>query len=285
LKWEHSVYNNAFRDPELARLLSWQLENTGIARVQGSKVTYRVQGCRMSGDINTGLGNCLIMSSIVIAYCEARGITHRLANNGDDCVLFVDKADLDRLGGIDDWFLEFGFTLTREQPVFELEHVEFCQAHPIRCANGWRMVRDPRVAMSKDCVSLIGWESEQEIREWAYAIGTCGSALTGGVPVWHAWYQRLVRVGTAAPEGVVDRVFDCGMGMLSRGVVGCPVDEIARYSFWKAFGITPDMQVALEAEYQAPANITGLTPTVYCDYLPIDNENPLTLWLANSVTK
>lgn len=281
LKWEHSVYNSVFRSPELRKLLSWQLCNTGIARVDGKKVTYKVNGCRMSGDINTGLGNCLLMSSIVIAYCEANRIKHRLANNGDDCVLFVEKSDISRLAGIDAWFLDFGFKLTREAPVFVLEEVEFCQSHPVLCANGWRMVRDPRTAMSKDCVSLIGWDTEDEIKSWAHAIGTCGSALTSGVPVWHAWYQRLVAMGNGASEGVMERVYDCGMGFMAQGVSGCEIDAISRHSFWRAFGILPDMQEALEAEYSAPVNITAITPTVYRDYLPIDTQNPLTIWLAN----
>lgn len=277
LEWEHSVYNAVFRSPELRRLLRWQLDNRGVGRTEGKRVDYRVSGCRMSGDINTGMGNCLIMSSIVIAYCESVGIVYRLANNGDDCVVFLDKADLPRLAGLDQWFLDFGFTLTREAPCYRLEEVEFCQFHPVRVATGWRMVRDPRIAMSKDCVSLVSWATEKDFRYWASAVGACGSALTAGVPVWAAWYGILQRVGGGGTAGVSERVNECGAYYWSRGVTPCSITDESRASFYYAFGITPDEQVALEEYYTyiqdtaAHTPVTCLSPSIHSDF-----ENPLT---------
>lgn len=287
LLFEHSVYNSVFRSPELARLLKWQLMNHGIARVEGQVVSYDIEGCRMSGDINTGMGNCLIMSSIVIAFCEHVGIDFRLANNGDDCVLFVDEADLSRLDGVDAWFLEFGFTLTREEPVRVLEQVVFCQAQPVLTSTGWRMVRDPRAAMSKDCVSLLGWDNAAMFRQWAHAIGTCGLSLTRGVPVWEAWYSRLQRIGAgAASEGVEERIWDSGLGYMARGVPGGEVDAEARVSFFRAFGILPDLQVALEAEYSVDVPMSSLTPMTYPHVIAIDNDlNPLSTWLRSVAAK
>lgn len=284
LQWEHSVYNSVFNSPELKRLLKWQLHNRGIARVEDKVVEYDIRGCRMSGDINTGLGNCLIMSSIVIAYCEENGIPFRLANNGDDCVLFVDRCWLPALAGIDAWFLEFGFTLTREEPVFTLEQVVFCQAQPVFTSTGWRMVRDPRVAMSKDCVSLLGWDNEQSFRLWASAIGSCGLSLTRGVPVWEAWYSRLVRLGAGANSvGVSDQVWDSGLGYMSRGVTGGVVCDEARVSFYRAFGVMPDLQEALETEYSSPLPVGPLTPMMFPDIKSLDIScNPLATWLATS---
>nr|UUW21104.1 MAG: RNA-dependent RNA polymerase [Sanya tombus-like virus 6] len=282
LKWEHSVYNAVFRDPKLKQLLSWQVVNRCIARVEGMKLEYEAS-CRMSGHPNTGLGNCLIMSSIVLGFLEEYDVDARLVNNGDDCVLILDKSELSKLNRIMRWALDFGITLKREEPVYEVEHIEFCQAHPVLCANGWRMVRDPRVAMSKDCVSLQDWSTETGIRYWAQAIGTCGLALTRGVPVWQAWYEQLVTLGVQAPEGVSERVWDCGMGMMAKGVVGCDVSQEARYSFWKAFGIPPDVQEALEEEYRRPLELVPFTPTVYPAEIPtIDSQNPLTTWLRES---
>lgn len=281
LSWEHSVYNSVFRSPELARLLRWQLDNHGVARVEGHRVDYDISGCRMSGDINTGMGNCLLMSSMVIAYCEWVGLCFRLANNGDDCVLFLERDELAKLDGLDAWMLDFGFTLTREEPAFVLEHVEFCQARPVCCANGWRMVRDPRIAMSKDCVSLLGWDNESAFAAWAGAIGACGLSLTTGVPVWEAWYRRVLSVGKEAPEGVDERVWDSGLGYMARGVEPAQIDDGARYSFWKAFGILPDLQVSLEQYYAGPVDILPPAPMTFPDVKSIDiSENPLALWLS-----
>jgi hypothetical protein len=278
LEFEHSIYNAVFQSPELAKLLRWQLRNRGIARVPGWRLDYTTDGCRMSGDINTSLGNCIIMSCIVIAYCEAKGIKFRLANNGDDCVLFVEQSDLAALAGIDHWFLDFGFTLTREDPVFELEKVVFCQAQPVYTSTGWRMVRDPRTAMSKDCVSLVGWSTEQEIRVWAKAIATCGLSLTRGVPVWEEWYNQLDRLGDEQVSmGVQERVNDCGMYYMARGVTGGQVCDESRVSFWRAFGIMPDAQEALENYYREPAVMMPCTPMRSPEIISLDlTTNPLT---------
>lgn len=277
LEFEHSFYNAAFQSKELAGLLRWQLRNRGIARVPGWRLDYTTDGCRMSGDINTSLGNCIIMSCIVIGYCEQAGIKYRLANNGDDCVVFLERTDVPKLAGIDRWFLDFGFKLTREEPVYTLEQVVFCQAQPVFTSTGWRMVRDPRTAMSKDCVSLVGWSTEAEIRAWAKAIATCGLSLTRGVPVWEAWYTQLDRLGGAeVPMGVQERVNDCGMYYMSRGVVGGVVSDESRVSFWRAFGILPDTQVALEEYYYEHTVMMPCTPMRSDDILSLDlTTNPL----------
>lgn len=283
LKWEHSIYNGVFKSAELSRLLRWQLHNHGIARTEGVRIDYWVDGCRMSGDINTSLGNCLIMSSIVIAYCEHVGIDYRLANNGDDCVLIVEAGDLPRLSGIDKWFFEFGFTLTREPPVSVFERIEFCQAQPVYTASGWRMVRSPHKAMSKDCVSLLSWDTDVDFAYWAYAVGTCGASLTAGVPVWSHWYDRLLRLGVGAPGGVMERFSETGLSYMSRGVVACEVVAEARLSFYRAFGITPDQQLALEADYGEPVTIASSTPMTFPDVKALDSEQNLLLsWQSAS---
>lgn len=278
LEWEHSVYNSAFKSPELRSLLRWQLSNRGIGRTEGKRVDYRVEGCRMSGDINTGMGNCLLMSSIVIAYCESRGLKFRLANNGDDCVLFVEAVELGKLDGLDQWFLDFGFTLTREAPCYRLEEVEFCQFQPVRVATGWRMVRNPKIAMSKDCVSLVDWSTEVGFRSWASAVSQCGVSLTSGVPVWESWYRYLGRVGSIQRAGVSERVHESGAARWARGVQACDVSDEARASFYFAFGITPDAQVELERYYDSLTDVTAVTPVMWSTQPhQLDRENPLTL--------
>lgn len=283
LKYEHGVYNAVFQSPELARLLKWQLHNRGIARVQGHVVRYSVRGCRMSGDINTGMGNCLIMSSIVLAYFESIGVKARLSNNGDDCVVILERGDLPKLDGIDQWFLEFGFTLTREAAVDEFEQIEFCQAHPVYTASGWRMVRNPLTAPSKDSVSLLSWERPELIRNWADAIGTCGLELTRGVPFWEAYYRRLVAVGKES-RTARDAVRECGMGYMASGVEGCDIVPESRVSFYRAYGMLPDEQVALEnaecliSTTLADADMTLDSPSY------VNSSSPISQWQRSKQT-
>lgn len=285
LEWEHSVYNGAFRSAELARLLKWQLVNRGIARTEQYRLDYTVEGCRMSGDMNTGMGNCLIMSSIMLSYIEDRGIDARLVNNGDDCVVVCESSDLDRFSGLSQWALDFGYQLVREEPVYDLEGIEFCQTRPIYTASGWRMVRDPRVAMSKDCVSLQGWDTEDAMLRWLGSVGACGLSLTRGVPVWEAWYGRLARLGRVDGTGLSERVWDCGMGYLAKDVTPCEIVDEARLSFYRAFGITPDEQVSFEEDYSQPATLAPWQPMTPSHVSAYDrSENPLATWLVNTLT-
>lgn len=279
LRWEHSIYNSVFKSPELARLLKQQLYNKGYARTDGHLVRYTTQGCRMSGDINTSMGNCLLMSCMVIAYCEAVGVRHRLANNGDDCVLIVELGDLHKLDGIDRWMLELGFTLTREKPVTVFEQIEFCQCHPVWTESGWRMVRNIHTAPSKDCVSIPGWSDMEDVYAWARNISACGLSLTRGVPVWEAWYQRLERIGRLGGGKRGGSLEESGMAHMSAGVVGCKITDESRMSFYRAFGLTPDMQIALEQEYSETYTLSEITPMTSPHVKAIDKQtNTLATW-------
>lgn len=281
LQYEHSVYNSVFRSPELAGYLRLQLRNRVTGRAADGIVRYQVDGCRMSGDINTGMGNCLIMSSIVLAYFDHVGLNARLANNGDDCVVVCDQRDLHKLDGIDAWFTDFGFVLTREAPAYVFERIEFCQCQPVLCSTGWRMVRNPHTAMSKDSVSLLGWSNESEFDAWASAIGQCGLSLTSGVPVWEAFYRRLA-AGRDRREWAEERVGDSGMGYMAKGVVAAVITPETRYSFWLAFGLLPDEQEALEEDmpsvhYSEPRPMT---------FAEVDSIQTATaLCLANAKTR
>lgn len=246
LLFEHSVYNSVFNSPELARLLSWQLDNIGFGRVGEECAKYRVAGCRMSGDINTGMGNCLLMSLMVLAYFEAHGIQARLANNGDDCVVFCERRDLPRFADIHLWFTSLGFKLKREPTVDCFERIEFCQTQPVLIGDAWRMVRNPWTAMSKDCVSLLSWHDQGSFETWRDAVGICGGELSSGVPLWESFY-RQIRLGDRI--GGLERVYDSGLGMAARGVRQCAINDLSRHSFWKAFGLTPDEQIAAESSW------------------------------------
>lgn len=254
LEWEHSVYNAVYRDQELASLLRWQLRNTGYVRTSDGAFKYTVEGCRMSGDMNTALGNCLIMCALVWAYARHRGVRVRLANNGDDCSVIMESRDLDRFTtGLDQWFLEMGFTLTSDTPARVFEHIEFCQTRPVMTGRGWVMCRSPRIGMSKDTL----WKTPDMnrpldgYRRWMFQVGQAGLALADGVPVFQAAYAAMVRCGLPCKRVQ-------GFGDLSSGfehlaarmlASNTPVTEEARVSFWRAWGITPDQQVAAETHF------------------------------------
>lgn len=267
LEWEHSCYTGCFANSmELAKLLQWQILNSGVGYVSDGKVKYSVEGCRMSGDMNTALGNCVIMCGLVHAYCKHVGIEKfSLANNGDDCVVIFETSHQERFcEGLKEWFLEMGFNMKVEDPVFEFEQIEFCQTHPVRVedlyvpSRGYSvpqfvMCRSAPVALAKDCMSIKHLDSRAVYEKQLTAVGECGIALTGGLPVFQSFYRGMLRAGRNKRFRSVDQVYmaNSGKEMLRAGMkreVGL-IKQESRYSFWLAFGITPDEQIALESYY------------------------------------
>lgn len=253
LAWEHAIYCKIYeKHPHLRVLLNRQMHNVGRGYCADGKVKYSFTGKRCSGDMNTALGNCLIMSAMVWAYGQDRGVPIKLMNNGDDCVVFMEKVHLATfLRGLEEWFLDLGFRMVAEAPVYEIEEIEFCQMHPINTVNGWTMVRNIPVVMHKDSLCLLPLRNEREMREWLGAIGECGMALTRGVPVLSSFYGAYCRNGTKRTKFGEQLLLHSGARVLGIGIdrLGEQISPEARYGVWKAWGILPDHQVALEQMY------------------------------------
>lgn len=248
LVWEHSVYKALYAgDPFLTKLLAWQVDNRGKSFMPDGKLKYSVRGKRFSGDMNTALGNCLIMCAMVFTYARERGVEIDLVNNGDDCVVFLEEESLPEFSrGLDAWFLELGFRMTVEEPVRVLEQIEFCQMKPVVGPAGtYRMVRSPKVAFQKDtmCVRTL---DDEGYRSWFAGVGSCGRVCCDGIPIMGALYQSIVdNTRGAYSEALIE---DSGMVHASRGMGDkrSSVSEESRYSFWLAFGVSPDTQRGVE---------------------------------------
>lgn len=267
LKFEHEVYLHCFKQKKhresLRVLLSQQLQNHCIGYAEDGIISYTTEGTRMSGDMNTSLGNCVLMCSMIHAYLLHCGVRGQLANNGDDCVVFMERADLDRFSkGLFDWFWEMGFNMAIEPAVDEFGKIEFCQCKPVFDGEIWTMCRNPVSSIAKDAVLLKSNVSEDFFRLWLNAIGTGGLSIAGGLPVFQSFYQMCVRAGIESYRAkgsgkLVRLVTDEHLPWFMRenGVKGLekskPITPEARASFWESWGFTPDCQVALEMYYDS----------------------------------
>jgi hypothetical protein len=269
LRWEHRVYDMYYRDPELRRLLKWQLRNLGFVRCPDGGLKYMVEGGRCSGDMNTAMGNCLIMCALVYGLLRKLGLAScnrakvHLFNNGDDCVLIGEARDIDRvIWEVEEHFALAGFVMKVEPVVTVLEQVSFCQTQPIYDGLRWRMVRDPRVCLSKDATLLSRQYAVQpRLSTQLSAIGDCGLSLTTGLPVMQCYYNAMRRGGKFDRRYVDERFYDSGFYRLSIGLLveSSIITDAARLSFALAFGIVPDLQVELERYYDN-LDLTTLGP-------------------------
>lgn len=266
LGWEHSVYLKCFplskHRRKLNHLLRFQLHNRCFGNAPDGKLSYTIDGTRMSGDMNTSLGNCLLMCSMVHAYAIHCGVDLKLANNGDDCVVFMEQNDLSKFNaGLQDWFLDMGFNMVVEDPVYQFEKVEFCQTHPVFDGSTFLMVRNPRTAIAKDSVMLHPWHSSSLFKGWLDAVGVGGLAMTGAIPVFQEFYNLYVKSGESRP--IPKELLSWSFRHMSAGMTRTysSVQESARASFYWAFGVTPDEQIVLE-KYYASMTISSV-PGLY----------------------
>lgn len=251
LAWEHGIYQSLFPgDKELRRLLRWQMNNRGAGYCEDGNLKYSVTGKRFSGDMNTGLGNCLLMCAMVYAYARSRGVHVKLLNNGDDCVVMMEKSDMVRFNeGLDEWFLDMGFRMVAEEPVYELHQIEFCQMHPIEVGESCRMVRNLGSTLRKDTMTVHPLTRGVHREKWCTAVGTGGLWLTGGIPVLQDFYQAYQRIGCMRSSNMLDDpTFATGMRLMSKGMKEHfrEPDAWTRVQVFEAWGVSPDEQVALE---------------------------------------
>jgi len=261
LEYEHSIYHMFVEGegtdlPSLAELLSHQLVNKGVYHGKDGKIKYTVHGCRMSGDMNTSLGNVIIMCTLMYAYFEHKGMLDRvlLLNDGDDCVIIMDEKDLTQFrNGLQDWFLEMGLTMEYDGVYTELETVEFCQSRPVKHAeHGYHLVPRPSKRLYSDLISTKQLSSKKVYEKQIGAIAGCGLALSGGLPVYQSFYRWLGRGATPWVPGQGDYYYKYRQELIDRMSTKQrePTDE-ERASFYLAFGIPPDHQLTLEKYYDS----------------------------------
>lgn len=263
LAWEHQVYLAWFSHAsesdkdELAKLLSMQLENTGHCRAKdGTYIRYVRKGCRMSGDMNTALGNCLLTTCLLYGLHKLLGIDMEVAVDGDDSVIIIERANLKALEDvIGCHFRRAGFTLVVEKAVFRLEHIDFCQCHPVFNGAHYIMCRNPSRALSTDLSGNRLWTDVRYLRDLHTSVGVGGGHLHVGIPILQAWYERVRRNGAGGQLN--QQVFEQGYFQLAmqyirdskRSIPDVPMAKItakARVSFYEAYGVLPNEQEAIE---------------------------------------
>jgi len=268
LEFEHSIYKMCFKfkhhQRKLMSLLKHQLRNECSGYVPDGSVKYTTDGTRMSGDMNTSLGNCVLMCMMIKAYSNHCGVKLQLANNGDDCVVFMEQNDLKMFNkGLNVWFRKMGFNMVVEAPANDFEDIEFCQTKPIFDGKTWVMCRNPWTAIAKDSVLMKNPNivNDQFFKQWCDAVGTGGMALAGCLPVFQSFYGMMKRSGQVTRKNWKRKTvlmetnellpwYMREVGLKGGRVSGVITPE-TRSSFYFAFGVTPDEQICLENFYDS----------------------------------
>lgn len=247
LRVEHHIYQRYWKDPHLQKLLNWQYHNRGRT---STGVRYRLRGSRMSGDMNTALGNCLI-SIIVLANIMRRlGVKPShwdMLCDGDDVLLFANKGTVD-LGALVQHYLEHGFVMKTENITSTYHKVLFCQGHPIDTPLGPRMVALPERVLSRSLVGVRHWAEAAYVPKYLALIGYCELALNMGVPILQEFACLVLNWGSVLPKRLqpTGRLVKAMREEREHPILPLPITDEARHSFWEATGIDPVEQRSYE---------------------------------------
>jgi hypothetical protein len=231
LKFEHNIYNRSYKSTELKLLLRKQLFNKGFSRCG---VQYRVEGTRMSGDYNTGLGNSLINRAILESWLV--GIKHEIMLDGDDSVVIIEGRDRSRLDF--EHFGKCGFT-TEINISDKLEDVEYCR-RKLCNSSPPVLVRNPVRALSNLAATTYNYGA-LGFKPWAMGALECERLGNPGIPI----FSNLPKASKIIKDveyhrklEIYQESVDCSVIALSKtwnisiDVIRMLHDKVKNYSGW-----------------------------------------------------
>jgi len=282
LGFEHSIYTSIFSGDQfqvggqkLSTLLKWQRRNVGRWKGMEGKIRYKTRGCRMSGDMNTSLGNILIMSCLWYRFILdirkhiGNDFRAQIYNDGDDTVVIVERKDAEFVASlVDVWFKEFGITMEFDGIYNRLEEIIFCQAKPVYNGKSWYLCPNPHKRCFSDLVTMknIGNDDKNHklFNLQLGAIAACGLAANGGTPILRNMYRRI---GTGVELFVPDRTHH--LWRFRQELVDGLQPHFSeptlehRISFMHAFDITPTEQRLLEQYYDKLPKLQPVVKKLY----------------------
>jgi len=247
---EHLVYLKCLGNiPELRRLLSWQQHNHGRS---SCGVRYVTRGKRMSGDMNTALGNCLLMLIMVSTFChdEMHLRAWDIFDDGDDCQLIVEQADLAAVrAALPGFFLRCGMEIKVESISNCLEQAEWCHTRPVAVGeDSYRYVRDPAKVLSVALGGAKYFTSLGGRGRLVQAVGQAELSLNLGVPVLQEFALACMRNSGTTETLAWQEVDEYFYRLVNEAPTKepMPVTDRARESFALAWGWPPELQIDVE---------------------------------------
>lgn len=256
LKVEHDFYRAWYPgEVELDRLLKMQERNFCTT---SNGVKYTVAGGRMSGDMNTALGNCALMVGMVSAAMKNLGVKdYAMIDDGDDVLVLVERSMFrllsERLPGE---YLKYGQELKIENVAYHVQDVVFCQGKPTWNGSEWVMARNWRKVLSQSCCGTKHWNDPFMVRPMLGLLGDCENAIHGGIPILQTFATKLRELsgGARARIGHLDSSYQYRLASYRIDDVldlqARPITDEARYQFEVTWGVDPSTQLGIEAAIQ-----------------------------------
>lgn len=260
IRMEHEIYRMIYTK-DGRRKLGWIRKSQISNRGRGSFGTkYKMKGRRVSGDVNTSLGNSIVnwlaMDSVV-----PEGVV--IIVEGDDTILIGERYIIDALyKTLYHDLLEAGFEV-EHHIAYCLEDIEYCSARMIEMMPGiYTLMRKPHQAIPKDCYT-INVIPPQKVPERKRAMALSAMYSYAGHPIMYEWARCMM---SWSESGCLTRfAFDDEhikqKVALSRDVDLFEVPDLARDSFYVLSDIPPSRQIEMERQLRALRGPHSVMPT------------------------
>lgn len=241
--------------------------NYGATR---NRVRFKTTGTRMSGDMDTGLGNSELMYCYLTVFLSSVGIKYyTFSVNGDDSYVVIERRDLYKItSNMDKWEL-MGLRMKMSYTdVFE--ELEFCQSKPLLTDYGWTMARDPRRVLTR-----TGWATtfygKKAYANYVFALGIGELATNWGVPinarVGYALMKLGRRRGARFREDISRKMrISLENQRYWRHFEYPTISDAVRYRFHRSWGVSFVDQKRVESDYCVLDNM-GVTADQYDAYM------------------
>lgn len=208
-------------------------------------VQYLTSGTRMSGDMDTSLGNSIIMYLMLTFYLKRHNIKHSLMVNGDDSLVVINMSDLSKAQDIS-LFKQLGFNMKFEY-TRDIHKAEFCQSRLIFTDYGPTMARNPARIMGRTSWSTQNFSRQRGI-DYIHTLGLCERAASWGVPVASSMATKMIEYTKNGKKLSLGPWMDEWFQIVNKPWrTGEPIISLeTRISFEKAWDMTPAEQIACE---------------------------------------
>lgn len=252
----HGIYASLCNSPEFLRLLAWQLENVGRT---AHGIRYKTKGKRMSGDMDTALGNCLIVLCAIFATLRRLNIAKwDILDDGDDCLIIVEEDSV--VPGFPGIFAAgmqaIGFVCKSSwcgsHTSCEMEDIAFCRGRPVLIGSEYRFVREPVRALAGFLCTHRHYFEPRGARRVMKGMAQCELIVGRGLPCLQPLAVRVLKLleGEKFSKTLVEEEFAFKARLEVADIyatVDAPAISMAtRHSFERAFGISVEQQLSYE---------------------------------------
>jgi len=215
---------------------------------------FKTNGTRLSGDMDTGLGNSIIMWAMLKTFLCNLKIKHSILVNGDDSVVVIEYRDLYKTSDLK-LFEEMGFNMKCDV-VYDISDVEFCQAKVIETDYGHTMSRNPERVLARTAWTTIKY-GRSKARAYVNTLGLCERAASWGVPIASQLATQMINSANTTRTIEMRPWLKEYYGQMKKWwKTGEPKISLeTRLNFWSAWGISVDQQLRLENSIKVMFNM------------------------------